>query len=106
MLTHFEKIIDARDDDARVVALHKCIREVFAEDICGTKCSKKMKEGWFIDVTTPKHIITFHADYRWGCSLSIVSNPGYRIREIWYVEENEAVLFHKVYKDGRLQRVD
>lgn len=106
MLTHFEKIVSSRKEHTRVVALNRLIREIFQmEEICGSSYTED-KLGWRITTTTPEKKYEFACDYGWVVMLSVINNPGYRIRECWYVSTDGATLIHKVYKNGRLQIVD
>lgn len=106
MLTHFEKIVASRKEHTRVVALNRLIREIFQmEEVCGTSYTED-KLGWQIATTTPEKKYQFSCDYGWGVMLSVINNPGYRIRECWYISLDGATLIHKVYKNGRLQMVD
>lgn len=106
MLAHFEQIASSKNEDARVVAFNSLIKEIFPnEEVCGTHYSED-KMGYRIITTTPENKYEFMCEYEWGVMLSRTNNPGYRIRECWYVTLNEATITHKVNKNGRLQRVD
>lgn len=106
MLAHFEKILSSRKEPTRVAALNRLIKELLSqEEICGSSYTED-KLGWQITTTTHEKKYQFSCDYGWGVMLSVINNPGYRIRECWYVSLDGATLIHKINKNGRLQMVD